>query len=100
MPPPATKIISHEGFLRKPEAVTKLVNNNVFPAACFVGKASPWSRSTQQREVAAEPWRMIQFRQQRGVFTPINRTHYHQPNEFGEEISAAARMGLKLFGAR
>ena len=91
---------SHENFLRKPEAVGRLIKGNVFPSACFVGKQSRWSQGSVLRETEQVPWRMIQAREARGVQTPIDRTHYHQPNEFGAEVAAAARMGLKLFGGR
>ena len=29
---------------------------------------------------------------------PVERTHFHAPNEFSEFIAGAARMGLKPFG--
>tara|TARA_B110001452_G_scaffold126361_3_gene104939 strand:- start:454 stop:621 length:168 start_codon:yes stop_codon:yes gene_type:complete len=35
-----------------------------------------------------------------GTKDSLDRQFYHQPNEFGEDVAAAARMVLKLFGGR
>lgn len=89
----------YEGHMRKPETVGRLLNNAVFPTACFVGKHG-FNRTTVSQRNSALPWRMRAVREERGVLTPIDRQFYHQPNEFGEDVAAAARMGLKLFGGR
>ena len=95
---PVRSVISHEKFLRRPEAVGRLVNNNVFPSACFVGKHNAWNHASMQAFDSATPWRMMQARF--GGPEPVNRAFYHRPNEFSTEVAAAARMGLKMFGAR
>ena len=89
----------YEGHMRKPETVNRLLNNAIFPTACFVGKRG-FNHTTVSQRNSALPWRMRAFREERGVLTPIDRQFYHQPNEFGEDVAAAARMGLKLFGGR
>ena len=93
-------VISHSGFLQRPDAVSRLLQGNVFPTACFVGKQAPWIHSSRMSDDNARPWKMMAYRQERNIHTPINRQHYHMPNQFGEEVAAASRMGLKMFGAR
>ena len=89
----------YEGHMRKPETVNRLLNNAIFPTACFVGRRG-FNHTTVSQRNSALPWRVRAFREERGVLTPIDRQFYHQPNEFGEDVAAAARMVLKLFGGR
>jgi len=82
-PKPAVPMVSHATYLKNLDNMPRLLRGNVFP-----GSVAGWPNPTTSR-YSMQAWQLPREK--------IDRSHYHQPNEFAQLVEGAARMGLVLY---
>uniref|UniRef100_A0A7S2IQ53 Uncharacterized protein n=1 Tax=Haptolina brevifila TaxID=156173 RepID=A0A7S2IQ53_9EUKA len=86
--------MSHQTFLKQLDSIPRLLRGNVFGGGAYDISRQKYNRSTLMADMHQQPWA-----EGRRV-APIDRKNYHFPNEFSEQIDAASRMGLTLYGIK
>ena len=81
---------SHDEFLKKLSSNSRLLSQNIFPAA-----SNRTPIRTRQGSADRKPWTMTGGK---GNFP--DRTYFHMLNEFSTTIEASSRMGIPMFGQR